>query len=65
MHEPSDTTPNPSDDTDGATCENCRTSLSPMEWETLDDGDVTNDDDGAGYDDALYFCDEECIAEWK
>jgi hypothetical protein len=74
MHEPSDTTPNPSGDTESVTCENCGSSLSPMEWETLnsettenetDDPGALNDAGDAGYDDALHFCDEECIAEWK
>ncbi|PSP72257.1 hypothetical protein BRC86_12880 [Halobacteriales archaeon QS_3_64_16] len=55
-------------------CENCGNSLSPMEWETLnsetteseaDNPGALNDVEDAGYDDALHFCDEECIAEWK
>lgn len=74
MHEPSDTTPDPSGDTDDVTCENCGTSLTPMEWETLDQGTTTddtddpgvvNDTDDTGYEEVLHFCDEECIAEWK
>jgi hypothetical protein len=74
MHEPSDTTPNPSGDTESVTCENCGNSLSPMEWETLDSETVENDTDDpggvndtdeTGYEKTLHFCDEECITEWK
>lgn len=64
MHEPSDTTPDPSEDTDEVTCENCGASLTPMEWETLDE-DAVNDTDDTGYEGALHFCDAERIAEWK
>jgi hypothetical protein len=74
MHEPSDTTPNPSGDTENVTCENCGNSLSPMEWETLDGETIESDTDDPGalndsgdteYDDALHFCDEEFIADWE
>jgi hypothetical protein len=45
-----------------------------MEWETLDSETIESDTDDpgalndagdAGYGDALHFCDEDCIAEWK
>lgn len=65
VHEPSDTTPNPSDGVEEATCENCGEALNPMEWETLDDEDAVNDAGDTGYDSALHFCDEECVAEWR
>lgn len=65
MHEPSDTTPDPSEDTNEVACENCGNSLTPMEWETLDEDETVNDADETGYEEALHFCDADCIAEWK
>lgn len=57
MHEPSDTSPSPNEETGKERCENCGDVLDPMEWETLDDQ--------PGYDASLHFCDEECLEEWK
>jgi hypothetical protein len=65
VHEPSDTTPDLSNDTEAVTCENCGSSLSPMEWETLDNRETVNDAGNTGYGAALHFCSEECIAKWK
>lgn len=65
VHEPSDTTPNPNSNTEEATCENCGASLTPMEWTTLDDDEEVNDVESTGYEAVLYFCDQECITEWK
>lgn len=56
MHEPSDTTPSPSEETERERCENCGEPLEPMEWLTLDDE--------PGYDASLQFCSESCIEEW-
>ncbi len=57
MSEPDGTTPNTGEKRETATCENCGTRLDPLEWETLGDRGGANED--------LYFCDEECIEEWK
>ena len=54
MHEPSDTTPDLSNDTEAVICENCGSSLSPMEWETLDNKETVNDAGDTGYGAALH-----------
>lgn len=57
MEEPSDTTPNPSNETTREFCEHCGETLDPMEWTTIEDE--------PGYESALHFCDEECLDAWR
>lgn len=73
MHEPSDTTPNPGEETEQTECENCGAVLGPMEWVTPEtdsvgqqaDPEINEPDDTRGYNSSLYFCGEECLEEWK